>query len=236
MTSQLSITIAFGAGLLSFISPCVLPLLPSFFSYVCGLTLQEQEESASMGWAERGRVVAHGAVFVLGLSTVFLALGWSASVFGQLLFGYSHILRWLGAVIVGAMGLKLLGVLSLPFLDREWRFHPTRTASYFGSLLLGAAFAAGWTPCIGPILAGVLVLAGSEPHMALTYLLAYTLGLGIPFLLSALFLTSWSGLRRYLHIVQPIAGVMMLIVAVLLATNWLAGLSTWLIIKLSRPF
>lgn len=232
MADQLTLAIAFGAGFLSFASPCVLPLLPSFFSYVCGL--QVQGESTQVSWSERRRVLAHTIVFVLGLSTVFLALGWSASVFGRLLFEYSHILRWIGAILVGTMGLKLLGVLSLPFLDREWRFHPTSSASYLGSLLLGVAFAAGWTPCIGPILAGVLVLAGSEPQMALAYLMAYTLGLGVPFLISALFLTSWSGLRRHLNVVQPIAGVIMLVVAVLLATNWLTGLSTWLLIKLSR--
>lgn len=230
MGDQLTLALAFGAGFLSFVSPCVLPILPSFFSYVCGLSVQT--ETADYGWTERRRVLTHTAAFVLGLSTVFLGLGWSASIFGRLMFDYSHVLRWVGALFIGLMGFKLLGVVSIPFLDREWRFHPSSSANYFGSLFLGMAFAAGWTPCIGPILAAVLVLAGSQPQMALAYLLAYSMGLAVPFLLSALFLTSWPGIRRHLGVVQPIAGVLMLIFAVLLATNWLAGLSTWLMAKL----
>ena len=225
MGEQLTLALVFGAGFLSFASPCVLPLLPSFLSYVCGLSLQTGSKKYS--WAERKRLLAHAAAFVVGLSTVFLALGWSASLFGRLLFDYSHVLRIIGAIFIGLMGLKLLGVFSLPFLDREWRMHPDRPASYLGSLFLGIAFAAGWTPCIGPILAAVLVLAGSQPQMALAYLAAYTVGLAVPFLLSALFLSSWSGLRRYLNVVQPIAGVILLVFAVLLATDWLTGLSTW---------
>ncbi|NLJ26203.1 MAG: cytochrome c biogenesis protein CcdA [Firmicutes bacterium] len=231
MGEQLTLALVFGAGFLSFASPCVLPLLPSFLSYVCGLSVQAGERGYS--WAERRRILAHTIAFVIGLSTVFLALGWSASLFGTILFDYSHILRWIGAVFIGIMGLKLLGVVSLPLLDREWRFHPTGSVSYVGSLLLGVAFAAGWTPCIGPILAGVLVLAGSEPQMALAYLAAYTVGLAVPFLLSALFLSSWPTLRRYVNIVQPVAGAILLLFAVLLATNWLTGLSTWFIGKVT---
>ncbi len=232
MGEQLTLALVFGAGFLSFASPCVLPLLPSFLSYVCGLSIQTDGKHYS--WSERKRVLAHTAAFVVGLSTVFLALGWSASFFGTLLFDYSHILRTIGAIFIGLMGLKLLGAFSLPFLDREWRIHPGKPVSYLGSLLLGIAFAAGWTPCIGPILAAVLVLAGSQPQMALGYLAAYTVGLAIPFLLSALFMSSWPGLRRYLGVVQPVAGVILLIFAVLLATNWLAGLSTWFIARMSR--
>lgn len=231
MAEQLTLALVFGAGFLSFTSPCVLPLLPSFLSYVCGLSVQT--EARDYSWAERRRILAHTIAFVIGLSTVFLALGWSASFFGTILFDYSHILRWIGAVFIGVMGLKLLGVVSLPFLDREWRMHPSGSISYVGSLLLGVAFAAGWTPCIGPILAGVLVLAGSKPQMALAYLVAYTFGFAIPFLLSALFLSSWPTLRRYVNIVQPVAGAILLLFAVLLATNWLTGFSTWFMGKVA---
>jgi cytochrome c-type biogenesis protein len=231
MGEQLTLALVFGAGFLSFLSPCVLPLLPSFFSYVCGLSFQREIDDHT--WAERRRVLIHTIAFVIGLSTVFLGLGWSASVFGKLLFEYSHVLRWVGAVLIGFMGLKLLGIVPLSVLDREWRLHPAPSMGYVGSLFLGMAFAAGWTPCIGPILAGVLVLAGSQPHMAMAYLLAYTAGLGVPFLLSALFLSNWSSMRNYLNIVQPIAGVILLIFAVLLATNGLSGLSTWFMAKLA---
>ena len=147
MGDQLTLALAFGAGFLSFVSPCVLPILPSFFSYVCGLSVQT--ETADYGWTERRRVLTHTAAFVLGLSTVFLGLGWSASIFGRLMFDYSHVLRWVGALFIGLMGFKLLGVVSIPFLDREWRFHPSSSANYFGSLFLGMAFAAGWTLVLG---------------------------------------------------------------------------------------
>jgi len=231
MGEQLTLALVFGAGFLSFASPCILPLLPSFFSYVCGLSAQPEGEKQS--WAERMRVLTHTAAFVVGLSTVFLGLGWSASIFGKMIFEYSRLLRWVGAVFIGLMGLKLLGVISLPMLDREWRLYPASSVGYLGSVFLGVAFAAGWTPCIGPILAGVLVLAGSQPHMAMAYLVAYTAGLAVPFLLSALFLSSWSAFRRYLHIVQPFAGIILVVFAILLATNWLTGLSTWLIAKMA---
>lgn len=211
--------LAFVAGLFSFLSPCVLPLVPTYLAYVGG--------SAS-GNANGGRrtLVGRSLVFILGFSLVFIALGASASALGSVLRGHRDLLTVGGGVVVMLFGLVMLGVIRIPVLYRDTRpQYRGETRSPWGALLLGMAFAAGWTPCIGPILGGILTLAGAGGTLShgVLLLLTYALGLGVPFLLAALalepFLRVSKRLRRYLPWIERVAGALLLTAGLLMVTG-----------------
>src|SRR5512143_26207 len=185
-------TIAFTAGLLSFLSPCVLPLIPSYITFITGLSLDD------VGKARRA-ALTHGVLFVLGFSLIFLALGATATVIGRVLLTQREWLARIGGVIIIIFGLYLLGVLNIGAFGRERRMHlADKPAGYLGTLVVGVAFGAGWTPCIGPILGSILVYSGSQADLSRGVLLLtfYSLGLAIPFLLSAL------AIERFIKIFQ----------------------------------
>lgn len=212
-----SAPLAFVAGLLSFLSPCVLPLVPSYLAYIGGSAVASRR---------RGVLVGRSLVFVAGFSLVFIAMGASASALGALLRQHRPVLMAVGGVVVVLFGLIMLGVIRLPALYRDTRPQVRGdTRSPWGALLLGMAFAAGWTPCIGPILGGILTLAGAGGTLShgVLLLLAYALGLGVPFLLAAValepFLRVSRGLRRALPWIERGAGALMVVAGLLMVSG-----------------
>ncbi|MFQ5927178.1 MAG: cytochrome c biogenesis CcdA family protein [Terriglobia bacterium] len=231
---NLSIATAFVAGLLSFLSPCVLPLVPGYISLISGISIEKLKEGGAAG-SGASRAVLKGAVaFVLGFSVVFIAMGAAASSVGAFLLQNKTLLYKIAGVIIVFFGLFLLGVFKIGALYRERRFHEAGGRGPIGSFVLGLAFAFGWTPCIGPILGAILALAATRDTVAQgVFLLAiYSAGLAVPFLLTALglnrFLAFSQGFRRHLLWVERTAGALMVVVGVLIFTNQLTRLSSYL--------
>lgn len=221
--------VAFLAGLLSFLSPCVLPVVPSYLSYVTGIS----------GVAEMQRrrhlALLHAALFVLGFTLIFVALGATATALGRLLNTYQHWLERVGGALIIVFGLYCVGALRIGFLGREARWDlGDKPLGYLGSVLAGLAFGAGWTPCIGPILGSILLYTSSRADFGqgLVLLLAYSLGLAIPFLVAAWALEWFLGwmqrFRRYVRWVERIAGVLLILFGLLLLTGTFTLMSGWL--------
>ena len=229
----LSLGLAFVAGLVSFLSPCVLPLVPSYVTFVTGMTLDELTTNGRR--AARRRAALHALLFVLGFSLVFVTLGATATAIGATLRRALPLLQQIGGVVIVAFGLAMLGVLRVPWLMRDRRMHlASRPAGLAGSVLVGVAFGAGWTPCIGPVLASILLYAGMEATMmrGILLLVAYSVGLGIPFLVAAVglnwYLAGARRLTRWLRPLELVAGALLVLVGVLLFTGKFAVLSNFL--------
>ena len=227
-SATLGVTISFTAGLLSFLSPCVLPLIPSYVSFITGLSLEDVGRS-------RRITLIHSLLFIAGFTLVFLALGATATMLGQALLRQRDWVGRIGGVLVIVLGLYLLGVFNIGALGRERRVHiANKPLGYLGTLLVGMAFAAGWTPCIGPILGGVLTFTASSADLnrGLVLLLAYSLGLAVPFLLAALMIDRFMELfQRYkgaLMWMSRISGVLLIIVGLLMITGSMTVLSAYL--------
>ena len=224
-------TAAFAAGLLSFLSPCVLPLVPSYLSFVTGLGMEELES----GDAElRRTTLIHSLLFVAGFSSIFLALGASASFLGQILREYQLWIARIGGVIVLLFGLHLLGLTPIRWLQRERRMHLERKpVGYIGSFVVGVTFGAGWTPCIGPILGGILTFAATRQTLGegVQLLAFYSAGLAVPFILSAVgftwFLATFKRLRRHIVWVERASGALLVLVGLLLLSGQFTMLASW---------
>jgi cytochrome c-type biogenesis protein len=230
--SLIGFATAFAAGVVSFLSPCVLPLVPGYVSYVAGSSLEDLRD----GVASRLQAVSLAATFVLGFSVVFVALGMSASALGTLLLTYRYELGIVAGVIVILFGLHMLGLTPFRLMDREARFHLDIAGGRgLGAFLLGIAFAFGWTPCIGPVLGAILTLGASTADVTKGAILlgVYSAGLGLPFLLAALF--TGSLLRRLRTLgragrnLQRGAGVLLLVMGVLMVTGQLEVIAYWLL-------
>src|SRR6476646_274970 len=226
LAGTVGVAIAFGAGLASFLSPCVLPLIPSYITFITGLSLDDASRA-------RRTTFVHALLFVAGFSLIFLALGASATLMGRLLVTYRVWITRIGGVLVLAFGLYLLGVFNLGIFARERRIHLTdKPLGYLGTLLVGIAFGAGWTPCIGPILGSILTSAASSADLArgLWLLLAYSLGLAVPFLLSAVaverFLDFFGRMKRQMNWITRTSGVLMIVVGILMVTNYFTVLAS----------
>lgn len=226
--SSLGLLIAFSAGLLSFLSPCVLPLVPSYVTFITGMSLEDLQRS-------RRNTFIHALLFVCGFTLIFLALGAGATVFGQLMLRYRDWISRIGGVLVIIFGLYMLGVLNLGLLARDTRLHlANKPLGYLGTLVVGIAFGAGWSPCIGPILGAILTMAANEADLqrGLLLLLTYSLGLAVPFLLAAVmvdrFLSVFAKLRHHIVWVNRIAGALLVLVGVLMVTNRFTMLASWL--------
>jgi len=239
---------AFGAGLLSFISPCVLPLIPGYLSYVSGLSLEEMRggppAAAAAGGvavvtaaprATRRRTVLASLAFILGFSIVFISLGASASAIGQFLMSRLTMLNRIAGAIIIIFGLHTMGVLRIEWLYQEKRVQTTRRpAGFLGATLVGIAFAFGWTPCIGPILAGILAIAAAQDTVGdgVRLLSAYSLGLGVPFLATSLaidrFFAAFARIRRHYHKIEIVSGLLLIAIGVLIFTNRFTILAQWL--------
>lgn len=228
---DVTIPIAFFAGLVSFLSPCVLPLVPGYLSYMSGMTVGDS------GRAKARHTTGVAAAFVLGFTLVFVAFGATATVLGSFLLSNKEMLARIGGVLIIFMGLVFMEVIKIPWLYREARFHPTPKAGFWGSLLLGGAFAFGWTPCIGATLGAVLTMAAGRADSGGAaegaFLLAvYSLGLGIPFIAAGLGvsrLTSVMGrLRKHIRTVNIVSGVLLVLVGLLFVTNRVFQISIWI--------
>ncbi|GJL52759.1 MAG: cytochrome C biogenesis protein CcdA [Nitrospirales bacterium] len=222
---QVTLLSAFGAGLLSFLSPCVLPLVPSYISYVTGLSVEQLQKPTECEQFRKS-IILNSLLFIAGFSSIFIVLGASASLFGQWLFEYQEYLRKVGGVLIILMGLYVLGLFNVGWLATEKRLHfHTRPLGYGGSFLIGVAFAAGWTPCIGPILGTILLYAStSETYLdGLTLLAFYSLGLGVPLFAAAVslerFLSHFKKIQRYIKGVSIVSGVLLIAVGILLYSN-----------------
>ncbi|MCB1335524.1 MAG: cytochrome c biogenesis protein CcdA [Roseivivax sp.] len=223
--------VALAAGFISFLSPCVLPIVPPYLAYMSGVSVSEIE-----GGSGRTRAVIAALFFVLGLSTVFLLLGFTASAFGMFFLENQILLARISGVVVIVFGLHFLNVFRIPFLDREARLDTGEVGgSAFGAYVLGLAFAFGWTPCIGPQLGTILSLAASESSITRgTVLLGvYAAGLGIPFLLAALFLTRamtlMNRIKRHMALIERIMGLLLIAVGLALLTGAFSAMSYWLL-------
>ncbi len=222
--------VAFAAGLVSFVSPCVLPLVPGYLSYMSGMSEADREARPLKPW-----VVA--LTFVLGFTAVFVALGATATLLGSFLQDNQTLLARIGGIFIIFMGLVFMGVIKIPFLYRETRFHPTPGAGLWGSVVMGAAFAFGWSPCIGPTMGLALTMAagqGAQGGVAegAFLLMVYSLGLGVPFILSGLGIarltavTAW--LRERRRAVNYASGALLIIVGLLFVTDALFHISSWM--------
>ncbi|HEY6838269.1 MAG TPA: cytochrome c biogenesis protein CcdA [Geobacteraceae bacterium] len=226
-TSHISIMGAFIAGFLSFLSPCVLPLIPSFITYITGLSfadLQAEHPTHKV----RQLTILHTLLFIAGFTCVFVLLGASATFVGGFLQSHMTAIRKVGGVLIVIFGIHVTGLVPLTFLLGEKRIHVQRKpAGYLGSFLVGIAFAAGWTPCIGPILASILMVAATEQtvNRGILLLFTYSLGLGIPFFLAALamhqFLVVFNRFKKFIRLFEIVTGAFLIIVGVLIYGNYL---------------
>lgn len=249
MSLDISIGAALFAGAISFLSPCVLPLVPPYLCFITGTSLEELVDHRARPQEERRRTLLAALMFVLGFSTVFVLLGVSASWIGSLLraelarqvmvFGFSfNPITAVAGLIIIAMGLHFLGVFRMFWISREMRYqHQSHPGGLFGAYLIGLAFAFGWTPCIGPVLGTILTIAASEQNVAkgAGLLAVYSAGLGIPFLLAAAgvgtFMGFMAGFRRHLKTVERVAGALLVLSGLMFITGGVQAVSYWLIEK-----
>jgi cytochrome c-type biogenesis protein len=220
--TDINIFIAMGAGFLSFISPCCLPLYPAFLSYITGMSVGELKSENAM---LQKRSLLHTLFFLLGFSVIFIAIGFGTSFVGQFFIQYQDLIRQLGAIFIVAFGLIVIGFFKPEILmkDRKFEFK-NRPSGFFGSALIGMAFAAGWTPCTGPILASVILLAGSNPGSGMLYMIAYTLGFAIPFLILSFFIGKMQWIRKHNTKIVKIGGYIMILVGIMLFFDWMTKL------------
>ena len=228
--SLATLLLAFGAGVLSFASPCCVPLVPAYLGYMTGVSTSSDVQAMN-----RRRLATLALAFVLGLAVVFTFLGASASAIGQLLLDFRPLILRLAGVAIVIFGLHLLGVLKLRWLNHEKRAElaPLGNGSHGGAFLMGAAFALGWTPCIGPVLAGILAVASqtASVYSGMALLFVYALGLGLPFVAFGLLLSNWqpllATLRRRANLMSSASGALLIVLGVVLFTGRLALISAW---------
>ncbi|SDZ93932.1 cytochrome c-type biogenesis protein [Thalassobacillus cyri] len=233
MTSDVTIWLAFGAGAISFLSPCTLPLLPAYLSYITGMSVKEIQDKKDA--KVRTNILLHSIFFLIGVSSIFIALGIGASFLGSyiqgLLSGQSGLLiQRIAGVFIILMGLFVGGWVSFKWLMKDKRLRSTqKPAGLLGTAFVGMGFAAGWTPCIGPIFASILVLAATDPTQGLVYTIMYVLGFALPFLLFSFFLGSARWVLRYSEKIMKVGGGVMIIMGVLLYTGQMARLSNMIL-------
>ncbi len=224
------------AGILSFLSPCVLPLVPPYLCFLGGVTLDQITDDAAQDPAISRRVFFSAVAFVLGFSTVFVGLGATATTFGQAIADHIEVLSKIAGGVIIILGLHFLGLFRIGLLFREARFHmDAKPAGLFGAYVIGLAFAFGWTPCVGPILAAILFIAGSEGTLAsgMGLLATYSAGLGIPFLLAALavrpFMRFMARFKNHMVTVERIIGILLVITGLLFVTESMNLIGFWLL-------
>lgn len=219
MNTDVNFFLALGAGFLSFISPCCLPLYPAFLSYITGMSVGEiKSENAML----QKRSIIHTLFFLIGFSIIFIALGFTTSFLGRFFFNYQDLIRQLGAIFMVLFGLMVVGVFNPEFLMKDRRIEfKNRPTGFIGSIFIGMAFAAGWTPCTGPILGAVLSLSATNPNSSMLYMLAYILGFAIPFFILSFFIGRMQWIRRNSAKIMKIGGYIMIVMGIVLFFNWM---------------
>lgn len=225
--SDVTVWVAFWAGVISFISPCCLPLYPTFLSIITGMSVNQLKEERSKR-VVRWKTMTHTLFFILGVSVVFYTLGLSATFLGSFLAEYRDTVRQVSAIIIIAMGLVIMGVFRPQMLMKEWKFDVSRKGGYFGSFLFGMGFSAGWSPCVGPILGAIFTLSASQPSLGIVMTTAYCIGFGLPFFILSFFIGSTRWLLRYSNGMMKFGGAVMIIMGVLLFTDHLNQINIWL--------
>lgn len=241
-STHISIVGAFVAGLLSFLSPCVLPLIPSYITYITGISFADLKEEHTSKTV-RKKTIIHSLLFIAGFTFVFMALGASATYVGSFLQGNMALIRKIGGLLIIVFGIHVTGLVNLSVLlgDRRIRLNK-KPAGFAGSILVGIAFAAGWTPCIGPILASILMIAATEEkvYQGMVLLFSYSLGLGTPFFISSLalhkFLVLFNRFKKMIRIFELGTGVFLIVVGVLVFTNSLTSISQYITILFRGGF
>jgi len=222
--SDVNLFLALGAGFLSFISPCCLPLYPAFLSYITGMSVGElRDENAML----QKRSLLHTLFFLLGFSIIFIAIGFGTSFIGQFFLSYKDLIRQLGGIFIVLFGLMIVGVFKPELMMRDRRIEfKNRPSGYIGSVLIGMAFAAGWTPCTGPILSSVILLAASNPGSGVLYMLAYSLGFAIPFLILSFFVGRMKWIKKHSGKIMKIGGYIMIVMGIVLFFDWMTKIIT----------
>lgn len=233
--TDVNIFVAFAAGIFSFLSPCVLPLIPSYLSFVSGVSLDEMR-SAQARSRVRWRVVLNSLAFIVGFSLVFVSLGASASFLGGLFLNYRNTIRMVGGVFILIVGLYLVGAFKIAALERYLQFDlKDKPAGYLGSVLVGITFAVAWTPCVGPILGATLALASTAEDVGrgMVMLTSYAAGLALPFFLSALAINSFlqfsQQMRRYIQAIHMVGGALLILAGLLLVTDYMTLLNAYVL-------
>jgi len=239
-SENVSYVVAFVAGLLTYLSPCLLPLIPSFLAYITGVSFSDLKDRGKKEEV-RNKTIIHSLLFIAGFSVIFVLLGLTATFIGKLLFQYQKVIRIVGGVFIILFGLYLTGILRLDFLGKELRLRfPTKGVSYIGSFLIGVTFAAAWTPCAGPILGSILVMAGTKSSIAegARLLTVYSLGIALPFFITAMainsFLVYFNRFKRVVGAINIVGGIFLIIVGVLMITNYLSIISERLFSAFTR--
>ncbi|MCX8094089.1 MAG: cytochrome c biogenesis protein CcdA [Candidatus Goldbacteria bacterium] len=234
VTQNITFFTAFIAGILSFLSPCILPLIPGYISFISGISLQDLRNNTDI-IKVKSKVINNSLAFVVGFSFVFISFGASATFIGSLLSKYSKIITYISGIIIIILGIHLTGIFRISALYSEKRLNITqKPLNIFGSFIIGFAFAFGWTPCIGPILAAILALAASQETLNRGILLLtwYSLGLAIPFILTAysltLFFKIFDKIKKYLYIIEWISGILLIIIGILMITGGLIKIASLL--------
>lgn len=226
------------AGLMSFLSPCILPIVPFYLSYMAGVGMNQLESEAEITPAIRSRAILSSMAFSAGVITIFVAMGAGASALGQAVGAYMDVLRWVAAAVILAMGLHFLGVVRIGILYRQFRVQggSTSNMSLVGAYLIGLAFAFGWTPCVGPVLAAILFTVATEGAgvgRGMMLLTVYGIGMTLPFVLAAVFIgpfLRWMrGFRRHLGRIEKATGVLLVVFAVLIGTNSMNVIANWML-------
>jgi cytochrome c-type biogenesis protein len=224
--TDVTIWIAFAAGLASFISPCCLPLYPSYLSYISGISVSQLKTDQTK--EVRLRTLSHTLFFIVGFSVVYYAFGAGAGIIAVVFRDYQELIAKLSAVLLILVGLFLLGIFQPQFLMREMKLNVNaKPATYVGSLLIGIGFAAGWSPCIGPIFSAIIGLAATEPGIWFQLTTAYTLGFAVPFFLMAFFLGSTKWILKYSNAIMKVGGVFLILFGILLYTGQMLRITIW---------
>ncbi len=220
--------------MLSFVSPCNLPLYPAFVSYITGMSVDKLKEEGT-GLSKQATI--HTVFFLLGFSIIFIVLGMSTSLIGQFFTIYSDFIRQVGAILIVFLGLVILGLITPKFLMKEKKLSiKNRPTGYFGSSLIGIGFAAGWTPCIGPILASVIALSVTNPGSGILTMTAYSLGFSIPFFVMTFFIGKLNFIKRHNQKIMKFGGYMMIAMGIILYFDWLAKLTSFLVNEIFGGF
>lgn len=234
-TENVSIFVALSAGVISFLSPCILPLIPSYIAFITGISIEELSLEESLRQV-RKKVIANSLMFILGFSLVFIALGASATFLGKFLFRNIRWFEIIGGTLVILFGIHFTGIFRLRFLDREKKVHlKKKPLGYLGTCLVGIAFGAGWTPCVGPILGSILTMAATTQNIlkGIVLLAFYSIGIGVPFFLSGLiihrFFEYFKAIRKYFKVITVAGGVLLIIVGILLISGYFSSMSAYLV-------